>query len=453
MTYATLLDAVWPPVAAEPPPPRLPAELELQALWFDGQFGDQFTATDGSPVRIVQPGEWNRGAGPDFLHCAVDIAGTRLAGPIELDLHASDWEAHGHATNPAFSRVVLHVVFRADGPESFARTADHRLVPRVVIPPDRCAEALELPRREVAVAHPGRCSTPLAHHPAERLRDLLDEAARRRAERKAARFLRTAAAQGRDAALYQAVAETLGYQANRLPLRLLAQRVPLASLRSHPAEAVLLGAAGFLDPDLVERAPDATRRHLATLWEDWWKLRADFGCGPARALPWSFHGQRPANHPHRRVAALAVLAAHWAGFRRHALARPFSPRALTRFLATLDHPFWSRHHTLASKPAARPLALVGRDRALELLANHLVPLALLEDPGFTWDAYLALRAPAPNDKVRRAAIRLFGARDDLPALLRPLAHHQALLEVYQDFCLDDLSGCSDCLFPEQLQLW
>jgi hypothetical protein len=453
--YKNLLDSVWsePPRAGEDPPLRLPGELELQAIWFDGLFGSEFTTTDGKTARIVQFGEWNRAAGPDFLHCAVEIDGERHAGPIELDTRPSDWEAHDHAVNPAFDDVILHVVFRREGPESFARTSSHRLVPRVFVPRERTAEALDLPRRDVAVARPGRCSEPLADHSAESIRALLTAAARRRAERKAARFLRTAAVQGRDAALFQAVAETLGYRANRLPMRLLAQRVPVAALRKVPPEAVLLGAAGFLDPEMVERAPAGTRSHLAALWEDWWKLRSRFGTGPERALPWTFHGQRPANHPHRRVAALAVLAAHWAGFRRHAMARPFSPKAVIRFLGDLAHPFWNHHHTLASKPSARPLALVGRQRALELLANHLVPLALHEDPEFSWDDYLRLPSPAPNTKVKHATLRLFGARDDLAALLRPAAHHQALLEIYHDFCLEDFSACSECPFPEQLGMW
>ncbi len=454
-SYEDLLRHVWsePPRAGEDPPLRLPGELELQALWFDGQFGEEFTATDTKAVRIVQLGEWNRAAGPDFLHCAVEIDGVRHAGPIELDTHPSDWEAHGHATNPAFNDVILHVVFRREGPESFARTSNHQLVPRVFVPPERIVEALDLPRRDVALARAGRCSEPLAGHSAEAIRGLLTNAARRRAERKAARFLRTAAVQGRDAALFQSVAESLGYRANRLPMRLLAQRVPVAALRDVPPESVLLGAAGFLDPEMVERAPTDTRSHLTALWKDWWKLRSRFGTGPERALPWTFHGQRPANHPHRRVAALAVLAAHWAGFRRHAMARPFSPKAVIRYLGDLAHPFWNHRHTLGSKPTARPLALVGRDRALELLANHLVPLALLEDPEFSWDAYLRLPSPAPNTKVKNATLRLFGARDDLASLLRPIAHHQALLEIYHDFCLEDASDCSECPFPEQLQNW
>jgi len=453
--YAALIEQVWQPAtaAAESPPLPLPGELEVQALWFDGQFGDQFTTDDGRAVRIVQFGEWNRTAGPDFLLCAVEIDGELHSGPIEIDLHSSDWEAHGHSTNPAFRDVVLHVVFRAESAESFARNCDHRLVPRVTVPAECTAAALELPRREVAVAQPGRCSTPLAGTGTDRLLALLTEAARHRADRKAARFLRCADTQGRDAALFQALAESLGYRANRLPMRLLAQRVPLRSLHELPAEAALLGAAGFLDPSLVERAPADTRQHLQSLWQDWWKLRGRFGSDPQRELPWSLHGQRPANHPHRRVAALATVAAHWAGFRRHALARPFSATKLLKFLAALEHPFWNHRHTLTSKSSARPIALIGRERSLELLANHLVPLALCEDPAFTWDDYLALRAPSRNDKVKRAALRLLGERDDLTGLLRPLAHHQAMLQIYHDFCLDDSSNCSDCPFPEQLDLW
>lgn len=451
--YSALVERAWQTATAAEAPPPLSGELELQALWFDGQLGDHFSTADGREVRIVQFGEWNRTAGPDFLHCAIEIDGESHSGPIELDLHPSDWEFHGHSTGPAFRDVILHVVFHPESNESFARNCEHRHIPRVVVPPERTAAALELPQRAVAVARPGRCSTPLADTPAERLLALLTEAARHRAERKAARFLRSADTQGRDAALFQALAESLGYRANRLPMRLLAQRVPLRSLHETPAEAALLGGAGFLDPSLVERAPADTRRHLQSLWRDWWKLRSSFGSDPQRDLPWSLHGQRPANHPHRRVAALAVVATHWAGFRRHALARPFSPAKVLKFLTKLEHPFWNHRHTLTSKPSARPVALIGRERGLELLANHLVPLALREDPAFSWDDYLALRAPTRNDKVKRAALRLFGERDDLTDLLRPLAHHQAMLQIYHDFCLDDSSNCSDCPFPEQLSFW
>ena len=450
--YAGLLAAVWDRSAVgEPSPFSLPPELELQALWFAGAFGRDFQDAAGNAVRIVQFGEWNRSAGPDFLHAAVEIAGELREGPVELDLRPSDWEAHGHGADPAFEDTVLHVVFGNGGPQSFTRTLGHREVPRVTIPRDLLEEALQRPRSETAIAKPGRCVHPLAAMPPVAVGSLLREAAEHRAARKAARFLRVADAHGRDAALYQAVAETLGYRANALAMRLLSQRMPLGALREDPAhtEALLFGAAGFLAPDLHEKAPPDTREHLRELWETWWKARGRWES--AHAIPWKVGGQRPANHPHRRVAALAAVVRDWPKFRKLATSRPLDAEVLVKFLSKLDDPFWTKRYTLASAATARPLALFGKAQAIELLANHLFPLALHE--GESFDGYLKLAAGARNEKVRRCAIRLFGSEDAAATWLKKAAHHQALLQIYRDFCLEDASDCADCPFPEQLGQW
>ncbi len=34
-----------------------------------------------------------------------------------------------------------------------------------------------------------------------------------------------------------------------------------------------------------------------------------------------------------------------------------------------------------------------------------------------------------------------------------LYQQQALLQIYDDFCLVDVSECDDCPFPEQLRQW
>jgi hypothetical protein len=450
--YAGLLAAAWDRSSvAEPSPIPLPSELELQALWFAGAFGRDFRDAAGNSVRIIQFGEWNRSAGPDFLHAAVEIAGELREGPVELDLRPSDWEAHGHGADPAFEETVLHVVFGDGGPKSFTRTLGHREVPRVIIPRDLLEDALQYPRIETAIAKPGRCVHPLASMPPVAVAALLREAAEHRAARKAARFLRIADAHGRDAALYQAVAETLGYRANALAMRLLSQRMPLAALREDPehTEALLFGAAGFLAPDLHEKAPSDTREHLRSLWETWWKARGRWES--THAIPWKMGGQRPANHPHRRVAALAAVVREWPKFRKLATSRPLDADALVKFLSKLDDPFWTKRYTLASAATAQPLALFGKAQAIELLANHLFPLALHE--GEPFDCFLKLTAGARNEKVRRCAIRLFGSEDAAATWLKKAAHHQALLQIYRDFCLEDASDCADCPFPEQLGQW
>jgi hypothetical protein len=456
MTYGYLLESIWhPPLAfAETAAGALPSELELQALWFSGAFGRDFRTTSGHPARIVQFGEWNRSAGPDFIHTAVEIDGEPRTGPLELDPDSAAWDAHGHATNPAFRDVVLHVVFQADARRNFIRTCEHREVPQVVISQMQLADALNRPLREVAIAHPGRCVYPLKNLSTGSIANLLDEAASHRASLKAGRFLKTVDAHGCDAALFQATAETLGYRGNSLALRLLAQRAPLALLKAEgpAAEAVLFGTAGFLAPDLHEQAPPDTRDYLRGLWDAWWKSRARFEVTENRAIPWKTHGQRPANHPHRRVGALSALVKSWPQYRRLALARPFAVKPLVDFLHGLEHDFWATRHTLTSAAAPRRVAVFGRSHALELVANHLAPLAMHED-GMTFRSYQKLRNSAPNDKVKRCALRLFGSLKAAQPWTRRVCHHQALLQIYQDFCLEDFSDCADCPFPEQLLQW
>jgi hypothetical protein len=456
MTYGFLLESVWhPPLAfAETATGALPSELELQALWFSGAFGRDFRTTSGKSVRIIQFGEWNRGAGPDFIQTAVEIDDELRTGPLELDPDSSAWDQHGHSTNPAFREVVLHVVFQSDARRSFIRNCDHREVPQVAITEMQLSDALNRPQREVAIAHPGRCVHPLKHLSTSSIESLLDEAANHRASLKASKWLKTADAHGRDAALFQSTAETLGYRGNSLAMRLLAQRAPLALLKAEgdSAEAVLFGTAGFLSPHLHEQAPPDTRDYLRGLWDAWWKSRARFEATPDRAIPWKTHGQRPANHPHRRVGALVALVKAWPQYRRLALARPFASKPLIDFLHSLDHDFWSHRHTLTSAETPGRIALFGRNHGLELVANHLAPLAMIED-GMTWRSYQKLRNSAPNDKVKRCALRLFGSLKAAQPWTRRVCHHQALLQVYQDFCLEDFSDCHDCPFPEQLLQW
>ena len=290
--------------------------------------------------------------------------------------------------------MVLHVVFQSGGRQDFIRTCEHREVPQVVDHRNAARRTRSnRPQREVAIAHPGRCVSPLKHLPAGAIERLLDEAAVHRANLKATRWLRTADAHGRDAALFQATAETLGYRGNSLPMRLLAQRAPLALLKAEgeAAEAVLFGTAGFLSPHLHEPAPPDTRDYLRGLWDAWWKSRARFEVTANRSIPWKTHGQRPANHPHRRVGALAALVD---GLAAIPPARPRPARSPpSRWSISSTRSTTSSGRTATpSPPPPSPgrVSLFGRAHALELVANHLAPLAIHED-GMTFRSYQKLR--------------------------------------------------------------
>ena len=78
-------------------PAGLPDERTLQLLLLEGAFGTSFTDDLGREVRILDFGDWNKSAGPDFLNARIRINGVPQAGDIELDPAPEDWERHGHS--------------------------------------------------------------------------------------------------------------------------------------------------------------------------------------------------------------------------------------------------------------------------------------------------------------------------------------------------------------------
>lgn len=462
LDYAALLQPRE--VVAEPAPDPVSAkgELEWQAHWFAGDFGATFDTVTGERVEVIQPGVWNHESGPDFREAAVrfpDRPGApTLRGDIELDLAAEDWERHGHAGNPAFNAVVLHLFFarREPGRAFWTRTAAHGNVPQVQLDRRRLAE-LPSPPGDLPAARPGRCAAPLRELPAGRVGELLAAAARHRLERKAARFSRLAAARGRDEALFQSLAAALGYKENALAFTLLAQRLPLRTLLAEPpgtAAALLFGLAGFLGraPEFAD-TDDAreTRAYLRGLWETWWTRRDALARLALPAESWTLGGQRPANHPQRRVAALAAVVRRWPAVRA-LLDSPDPAREVPRVLGELSDPYWDFHYTLSSARSPKPLALIGETRATEMLANVFFPLAVAARPGAAWAAYGRLPARLTNRRVETAATRLFGEDAGARrAWTKRAVNQQGLLQIYEDFCLRDASDCARCTLPERLR--
>lgn len=432
-----------------PPDPAEPDELEWQSRWFSGDFGRDFVTARGQPVHIADFGWWNHGAGPDFRDCVVDLAGETRRGSIELDPSARDWEAHGHGHNESYNDTILHLFLTNPGTGLFfTRTADHREVPQVHLDITQFTPGSG---ERSAPARPGRCVQSLASLPERRVMEIMEDAARFRMETKGRRWRRIADIHGMDQAIFQGIAEALGYSRNKLPMSVLAQRLPLKFLQRRPgdAEALLFGAAGFLDGREAEHGDDATRAWLRSLWESWWKYRAGFTPGhPAQPIRWTMSGTRPVNHPQRRVAALWQIVSHWKAIRRLLEPAAFHEKSLAALLESLTHPYWSTHYTLAAKPSPVKLALLGTQRIRDILANVVYPLLVNERPDI-WNAYTRLPAPGPSTRTDIAGIRLFGSESRAAAHSTKLWHQQALLQIYQDFCLASASGCAGCPFPAQ----
>lgn len=390
------------------------SEIEIQARLFAGEYGTRWTTTAGSSAEVVHFGEWNREAGPDFKGARIRMAdGPEQTGDLEIDMDARDWERHGHATNPAYSGVLLQLFAHPCGPAAFARTADHRAVSQAML------FSADAPAPIILRHPPGAVDPPAAL-------TMIEEAADFRLRAKHAASARAASLHGPDSALFHAIASGLGYKNNAIPFLLVAQRTGLRDAARPDGEARLFGLAGFLEPRTFDSVDETTRQYLKPLWDKWW---VDRGSMERLVLPkgaWKMSGLRPSNHPHRRMGALAATAVHFPRLRKQI--REAGRRGFEEFFATLVHPYWTRHWNLSAARFDRPLALVGGDRVTDLLVNAYLPSLPLEKAR---EEMAKLPGTTPGGRVRRACEWLTGSAD--ARLMRAARHQQGLLQLFADF--------------------
>ena len=399
-------------VMAEMPVPRV-RELEIQARLFHGEFGSGWTTTCGEKFRILNFGEWNREAGPDFKNARIEFEKRGIeVGDIEVDWDARDWENHGHAQNPSFVNTRLHFFLQSEGAAAFARSSENRHIPQARLP-------IENPPAPIGKLPSGVVSLKVA-------RGMIDRAARFRFEVKRAAFLSASRLHGEEAALFFGIAAGMGYKNNAIPFLLAAQRTGWKTACGGEGEAMLFGISGFLEPRDFDESDEITKTYLKPLWDSWWKVRDTFARTVLPRSIWKFSGIRPSNHPHRRLGALAAAGRKFSLLQKQI--RGFGEKGFLRFFEELEHPYWTRHWNLSADPLAKPVALVGSDRAMDLLLNAYLPSL---EPDRAEQRLRAIRGPQPSGLLERATVWLCG--DKPLGFLKTAWEQQGLLQLYRDF--------------------
>ena len=439
----------------------------MQNIWHHQRIRrDELRLLDGRTVRVLHPGFWNHGAGPDFRGAVVQFdRDPPVSGDVEVDLHSTGWRGHAHDRNPSFASVKLHVVWEGE-----TNTSIPTLALKAVIDAPLVELALWL-TSDVAQKYPerllGQCAAPLRDLSESQVEQLLNEAALVRLQRKAADLQARARQAGWEQALWEGMLRALGYKQNVWPMQRIGElraRLSAERLALVPSQARLLGVSGLLPNDLTRRQRSADT-YLRTVWDHWWRERDAFSdCALPKGL-WRLNSLRPANHPQRRLA----LAAHWSGdaalFKRIEkwfAATPPRNGLAESLLETMQpdmDPFWARHWTLRSATMPKPQPLLGATRVTDLAINIVLPwfwVRAREGNNARLQAeaeqrYFAWPAAEDNAVLRLARDRLLGGRKS--AKLASAASQQGLLQVVRDFCDHSNALCADCKFPELVQNW
>ena len=267
--------------------------------------------------------------------------------------------------------------------------------------------------------------------------------------------------------MWEGLFRALGYKHNTWPMHCLAEQRPQwLSERLSPLElqARLFGIGGLMPRDLTRRRSSADD-YVRRIWDQWWRERDEFQDCVLPAALWRFHGQRPANHPQRRLA----LATHWlasrrfvAGLERWCTADiPDGKLAgsLMEILQIGGDDFWSWHWTLGSSRLKKPQPLLGSGRGTDLAVNVILPwlwLRAAEGKNRKLQQIIEHRfnvwpAAADNSVLRLARQRLLSGAPS--RTLRSAAEQQGMIQIVRDFCDHSNAACEQCSFPRVTRQW
>ncbi|WP_168442335.1 DUF2851 family protein [Pontiella desulfatans] len=397
-------------------------ERHIQCLWADPRNRPaDLTTTDGEPVEVEHPGDWNLEAGPDFLNAALLVGKEkrRVCGDLEIHIHANAWNQHGHSHDPRYENVRFHIVY-FQGVE-IPGLVQIPLQEPLASDPKFSFDNIDLTAFPYSIPSG---TFPLLGMDPDRKTEFLESAGEERLRLKAERLVLSIQTKEPEQVLWEELLAALGYKNNKAPFRQLATALPLARIRSlatspDEAYALLIGLSGLLPTNPDPKWTPETKTFIRTIWDFWWKQPEELKELAFFKSAWTLAGIRPANHPVRRLMA----AAHYA-FNTQQLLEHWN--LLTQFPTNQ----WTTH--IGWKTKCKPTALVGQSRANAIITNILVPFQAAN--GATELNLGKLPVEPSNSIIRQTAFTLFGP-DHTAKVYKSALARQGLIQIFHDYLI------------------
>lgn len=409
----------------------------LHFVWRLRRFRFQnLLTTTGEPLEIIDLGQHNQHAGPDFLNARIRIDGTLWAGNVEMHLRSSQWYTHQHEQDPNYENVILHVVLDED---ELVQHPDGERIPCLNLRPYLPAGLAQKYLRLLHSEHWIPCQLQLYQVPDIKRELWLDRLLVERLEQRTHQ-LRERLLQNKndwEETFYQSLAWGMGLRVNADAFLMLAESLPLKTLLRHKnsltqLEALLFGQAGLLEGEFTDEYP---RR----LQQEYGLLRAKFKLQPISANHWKFMRMRPANFPTVRIAQWATLL-----FRTGQL---FSKMLVAKTVSEIENAFvvelsnyWQTHYRFDKSSTKRNKAL-GRARVHLLIINIITPFLFLYGKERGMDHYQE-RALQLLEEIPAEKNHILRQWEHLGLKAKQAAQGQALLFLKQHYC--DQRRCLDC---------
>ncbi len=458
------------------------SEHLIQLLWRNGLYdGSELKTTAGLPLKIVSPGRFNKSSGPDFKNAVITIGGEKVVGDVEIHKMSREWYEHKHHLSPLYNGTILHVCVERAANSPPAKTKKGKELPELELglymrhQIEELHEELESTQSPVTSrAGHAPCRKILVKTDPAEIARLLDLVGDGRMLIKSNRIIDRMDAKYPGQVLYETMFECMGYSrfnAQFGKIGAVANRAEVDRIiKSNPdiPPHLCAQAAYFRLSGLIPDGNTGADVQLAAYLSQLENVKLD-GMEPIfDKKDWPLAGCRPANYPDRRIAAFAHIAAYGSSVEAYrelldALPAPADSATTKFFLQNLlekftgiSDPFWNNRYAFL-RPTRHPKKMVGKDKAVSLVADGLIPFFLglcrqVNDTKMEHRlvmVYHSLPIPASNAVIDYMKRNMIGRDNSFAA--RSVRHQQALLQVYKDFCHRAPAGCINCAFVEYLK--
>ncbi len=420
-------------------------ELLYHYLWHHRMLGTSMTDLQGHHIDVLSPGRHNEDAGPDFSNARLRIDGKVWSGNVEIHVKASDWNRHGHDSDPAYANVILHVVAFDD---ARIRRANGEEIPQItaILPEKFYLTYSQLVKDLKDV----RCADQIPSIPNLIREDWLETLAIERLQTKASRLLEYNSLCGGDweQAVFILFARGLGFGLNGLPFEILAKNLPLRIIYHHAddlrqIEALIFGQAGMLNGS--DHIFDG---YYQSLCAEYGFLARKYGLRPMDPSLWKYARTRPQNFPHRRLALLAKALYNGMRFSSSLEKADGDYDLLYQLFSWEASEYWKTHADFGAEQTtgALPGTLSRGSRNL-MMINVAAPFymahARLTGNYDRGELALDLLRQLPAEKNSRIK-----AWEAMGISAGDASRSQALLHLKDEYC--DKGRCLDCRFGHHL---
>jgi hypothetical protein len=345
----------------------------LHWLWKYSLYDqDKLFDTENNKITILNPGEYNRDAGPDFFNARISVAGTVCAVNVEIHTKSSHFDNHGHQNDPAFNNVILHIVAEND-------KRVYNALGEEVLTTEISFDSLLYEKYTSLVNNPYiiACQDDIIKLDKILVRHWLNSLVIERFQNKSESILKIFTETGHDwdETFYRMLTRYFGFRVNTEPFEMLAAALPFRIIRKHSdnifqIEALLFGTAGLLEEGLFKDA--VSDDYYRRLLKEYTVLSVKYSLQPLHGWLWKFSRLRPSNFPTVRLSQLAAMLSVTGGLFSRVLEATDIRQIKALFEVTASD-YWDDHFVFGKK--SRSFVKKAGPQAVDIfLINAVIPL-------------------------------------------------------------------------------